>query len=198
MQICCSHIPWRGCRPEGWLQTSADWKVGWQFSVTWKEYEESQATGNRSLKKLLVSSRGKFPPSQYRHLLHKLCCTHACKSLRGPTSWCHLSLQMFTPEEKGNAEKFLASIRKRTDPFPENSQLSPVKAHPSPTVKGLRAMLTEAKALLGEVSLSKNMKLCKVEEDIVTEDCDEIEWTSLCKRLQTAIFTLTKSLPTIP
>ena len=69
---------------------------------------------------------------------------------------------MFTPEEKGNAEKFLASIRKRTDPFPENSQLSPVKAHPSPTVKGLRAMLTEAKALLGEVSLSKTPRAKKL------------------------------------
>ena len=60
-------------------------------------------------------------------------------------------MQMFTPEEGGNAEEFLAAIRRRTNPFRDDSEPSPIKLHPSPTVKELRAMLTEAKAFLGEV-----------------------------------------------
>ena len=63
------------------------------------------------------------------------------------------AMQMFTPEENGNAEEFLAAIRKRTDPFQSKLEPSPVPLHPSPAVKGLRAMLTEAKIFLAEVRL---------------------------------------------
>ena len=68
---------------------------------------------------------------------------------------CLLDMQMFTPEERGSAEDFLAAIRKRTNPFRDSSEANPVELHPSPSVKSLRAVLTEAKAFLGEVCFTK-------------------------------------------
>ena len=65
---------------------------------------------------------------------------------------------MLTPEERGDAEDFLAAIRRRTNPFREDSEPSPIKLHPSPTVKGLRAMLAEAKAFLGQVRSQKRIE----------------------------------------
>ena len=59
---------------------------------------------------------------------------------------------MFTPEERANAEEFLAAIRKRTDPYNPDPH-TPVELHPSPTMKTLRGTLTEAKAFLAEVIL---------------------------------------------
>ena len=59
-------------------------------------------------------------------------------------------MQMFTPEEQADAEKFLAAIRNRTDPHRHTSH-TPVPLHPCPTVKSVRAQLAGAKTFLSEV-----------------------------------------------
>ena len=65
-------------------------------------------------------------------------------------------MQMLTPEENDNVEEYRAAMRMRTDPS-QSYEPSPIRFHPSPTVKRLRGMLTEARAFLGEV---RHMRAC--------------------------------------